>query len=408
MTILKTRSGFTLIELLVVIAIIAILAAILFPVFARAREKARQTTCTNNQRQIATSVMMYAQDHEETLPAASDWTNSINMGDGKIFDCPSTSGSTTGGLPDYIYFAGKNSVTNKEGLLSSRTLGDITDPSATPLICDRAASYPSPYIATSDSNDYIYIDKDIIPAVDFRHGGNAIVVFMDGHVEAKPKSSTDIYFFLRVISSNDYVIANPSIAYTDKVSTDSAYTQKNLDRLWQSQNIKYLYYGARSGNSPGWYNNKGGTTAPKWISSIALTDPGATGCNVIATSFGELSIWWGVTSKFTTIFARSGGGGLVQHNARLTITPAAGLATMKRIAVTMSRDPEGWASAKDGGSQVTVTGYSALNLALPTTSISASTTYYSVALVPVVTGKTIIIDMKPNCYGCGMSVIFEE
>ncbi|MEI6521594.1 MAG: prepilin-type N-terminal cleavage/methylation domain-containing protein, partial [bacterium] len=62
---LQRQKGFTLIELLVVIAIIAILAAILFPVFARAREKARQTTCTNNQRQIATTLLMYAQDHEE-------------------------------------------------------------------------------------------------------------------------------------------------------------------------------------------------------------------------------------------------------------------------------------------------------------------------------------------------------
>jgi len=52
--------GFTLIELLVVIAIIAILAAILFPVFSKAREKARQTQCINNQKQIATAVLMYA------------------------------------------------------------------------------------------------------------------------------------------------------------------------------------------------------------------------------------------------------------------------------------------------------------------------------------------------------------
>ena len=52
----ETGQGFTLIELLVVIAIIAILAAILFPVFARAREKARQTTCTSNQRQIAATI----------------------------------------------------------------------------------------------------------------------------------------------------------------------------------------------------------------------------------------------------------------------------------------------------------------------------------------------------------------
>ncbi len=62
------RKGFTLIELLVVIAIIAILAAILFPVFAKAREKARQTSCLSNQRQIATAVTMYAQDYDETYP----------------------------------------------------------------------------------------------------------------------------------------------------------------------------------------------------------------------------------------------------------------------------------------------------------------------------------------------------
>jgi prepilin-type N-terminal cleavage/methylation domain-containing protein len=64
----KLRHGFTLIELLVVIAIIAILAAILFPVFARAREKARQITCISNLKQLGTAVLMYAQDYDEDLP----------------------------------------------------------------------------------------------------------------------------------------------------------------------------------------------------------------------------------------------------------------------------------------------------------------------------------------------------
>jgi len=61
------RRGFTLIELLVVIAIIAILAAILFPVFAQAREKARQTTCISNMKQILTAAQMYTQDYDERL-----------------------------------------------------------------------------------------------------------------------------------------------------------------------------------------------------------------------------------------------------------------------------------------------------------------------------------------------------
>jgi prepilin-type N-terminal cleavage/methylation domain-containing protein/prepilin-type processing-associated H-X9-DG protein len=62
------RSGFTLIELLVVIAIIAILAAILFPVFAKAREKARQTSCLSNEKQLCLAVLQYAQDYDEMLP----------------------------------------------------------------------------------------------------------------------------------------------------------------------------------------------------------------------------------------------------------------------------------------------------------------------------------------------------
>ncbi len=64
------KRGFTLIELLVVIAIIAILAAILFPVFARAREKARQTSCLSNVKQLTLGVLMYAQDYDETMPYA--------------------------------------------------------------------------------------------------------------------------------------------------------------------------------------------------------------------------------------------------------------------------------------------------------------------------------------------------
>src|SRR6056297_580676 len=67
------QRGFTLIELLVVIAIIAILAAILFPVFARAREKARQASCLSNAKQLGLGFMMYVQDYDERLPAVYVW-----------------------------------------------------------------------------------------------------------------------------------------------------------------------------------------------------------------------------------------------------------------------------------------------------------------------------------------------
>jgi prepilin-type N-terminal cleavage/methylation domain-containing protein/prepilin-type processing-associated H-X9-DG protein len=72
---LKQRHAFTLIELLVVIAIIAILAAILFPVFAQAREKARQTSCLSNIKQIALGKLMYTQDYDESLPLGAYFPN---------------------------------------------------------------------------------------------------------------------------------------------------------------------------------------------------------------------------------------------------------------------------------------------------------------------------------------------
>ena len=88
----KRRQGFTLIELLVVIAIIAILAAILFPVFARAREKARQTSCLSNVKELSLGVLMYAQDYDETITPSALWytpwngtTGKLNWWEGMIF-----------------------------------------------------------------------------------------------------------------------------------------------------------------------------------------------------------------------------------------------------------------------------------------------------------------------------------
>jgi len=106
----RTRTGFTLIELLVVIAIIAILAAILFPVFARARENARRSSCQSNEKQIALGFKQYIQDNNERYPAASGWNTAIldYTKSEAILKCPSAAGT---GAFDYSYntnMGGKN------------------------------------------------------------------------------------------------------------------------------------------------------------------------------------------------------------------------------------------------------------------------------------------------------------
>jgi len=111
---MKKRFGFTLIELLVVIAIIAILAAILFPVFSQAREKARQAQCTSNERNMSMAAMQYVNDYDERLMQTECWSCGNQLGDRhdptrrwlvriqpymrniQVFDCPS--GSTDSGL----------------------------------------------------------------------------------------------------------------------------------------------------------------------------------------------------------------------------------------------------------------------------------------------------------------------
>jgi prepilin-type N-terminal cleavage/methylation domain-containing protein len=85
------RSGFTLIELLVVIAIIAILAAILFPVFARARESARKTQCLSNMKQLGNAIMMYTTDYDEYFPELA----AAGAGDVRASPTPSGAAKST-------------------------------------------------------------------------------------------------------------------------------------------------------------------------------------------------------------------------------------------------------------------------------------------------------------------------
>ena len=140
-TIRGTRPAFTLIELLVVIAIIAILAAILFPVFARARENARRSSCQSNMKQIGLGILQYAQDYDERLPAGNvgnlcwGWAGPIYpyVKSSQIFACPSdpNGGSTTSGLTPVSYGYNLNLTACDTSFGATPTLSAMQAPTRT-------------------------------------------------------------------------------------------------------------------------------------------------------------------------------------------------------------------------------------------------------------------------------------
>ena len=205
------RSAFTLIELLVAIAIIAILAAILFPVFARARENARRSSCQSNLKQIGLGMLQYTQDYDETYPRnAPDFANRIWWMDvtqpyvksSQIFVCPSDStGKYTYPRPgnsDYGSYSGNNGYWGASGAQRSPLgepevkIASIDSVATTALAFDgngepqftanggnpqNAGSGISPAIVTTASPQTM----GQIPA---RHLDTVNVLFCDGHVKS--------------------------------------------------------------------------------------------------------------------------------------------------------------------------------------------------------------------------------
>ncbi|MFO7945967.1 MAG: DUF1559 domain-containing protein [Armatimonadota bacterium] len=197
------RKGFTLIELLVVIAIIAILAAILFPVFARAREKARQTSCLNNAKQLVLAVQMYAQDYDEMLPYDDlDYNNdgSENAGDGtwrsmllpyvknqQIFLCPS-------GTPPSNVFDGSwdDFGQNAHYAVNVAHWDSSTGSGHTPPYGKALARVESPsncvfILESNGSHSQGIAEKTVrwVPSASWatRHNGGANYGFVDGHAK---------------------------------------------------------------------------------------------------------------------------------------------------------------------------------------------------------------------------------
>lgn len=192
----RERAAFTLIELLIVIAVISILAAMLFPVFAQAREKGRQVSCLNNLRQIGIAGLLYAQDYDDILPPWQVNTRLYWVGgrdkisgpldktrglifpyvrNGLIQNCPTYVGGHHLGGTGYGYNL----------LLNRAPLAAVAEPSETLFFAD--AGVPN-FPKRGEIGETILISPPALwipsPEMDFRHQGFANIVWADGHAKA--------------------------------------------------------------------------------------------------------------------------------------------------------------------------------------------------------------------------------
>ena len=185
----RTPRGFTLIELLVVIAIIGILAAILFPVFARARERGYMTSCISNQRQLAIAIQARALDNEGDLPLPGEWVDAVGLSsDPKIFDCPSSRRKGVPSDPDYgmnafLYDLDENgslvplstvAVENPSTIELTADIKDLTGATTENATLD---SYINPFPKTATVTGF-----GLGGTTDRRHQEGIVVSFLDGHV----------------------------------------------------------------------------------------------------------------------------------------------------------------------------------------------------------------------------------